>query len=397
MSSQTVKLGDIAEFVRGITFKPVDVVEIGANDAIGCMRTKNVQNQIDLNDVWGISKNFVKNEKQILQEGDILISSANSWNLVGKGCWIPKLNYECTFGGFVTVLRGDIKKVNLKYLYHWYVKEDTQNLLRSFGQKTTNISNLNIHRCLNLEISLPPLAEQKRIAAILDKANEIKAKRELALAKLDELSKSIFKEIKSLSKNTKKIKLKDATIKITDGTHHSPQITETGVPYVTAKHLKFYGLDFYSKPWFISKEDHELIYKRCDPKKRDVLYIKDGATTGIAAINNYDFEFSMLSSLALIRVDEALLNPYYLKFWLNDVDVKNQLLGSMAGAAIQRFTLSKIKDFEVPVVNIDIQNKFELEMKEIEKNISLNSHSLTNITNCIVSLQNQAFTTGFNA
>ena len=53
----------------------------------------------------------------------------------------------------------------------------------------------------NLEIPLPPLAEQKRIAQILDKANEIKAKRELALAKLDDFEDSIFNKMFEQSSN----------------------------------------------------------------------------------------------------------------------------------------------------------------------------------------------------
>ena len=54
---------------------------------------------------------------------------------------------------------------------------------------------LNKDKLKKIEIPLPSLAEQKRIAAILDKANEIKAKRELALVKFDELAQSIFIEM----------------------------------------------------------------------------------------------------------------------------------------------------------------------------------------------------------
>ena len=62
-------------------------------------------------------------------------------------------------------------------------------------------------------------------------------------------------------------------------------------------------VDFYLNPTYVSEEDHKSIYSRCNPKYGDVIYIKDGATTGIAAVNPYGFEFGMLSSLAIIKVN----------------------------------------------------------------------------------------------
>lgn len=143
------------------------------------------------------------------------------------------------------------------------------------------------------------------------------------------------------------VTLNEACKKITDGTHHSPPVTETGIPYITAKHLKENGLDFYSDPWFVSASDHETIYSRCDPRPGDVLYIKDGATTGRAAVNPYEFQFSMLSSLALLRCDPLVCLPRYLSYWLNNPFVRSIMLGEMSGAAIQRLTLTKIKSSKI--------------------------------------------------
>lgn len=138
-------------------------------------------------------------------------------------------------------------------------------------------------------------------------------------------------------------------LKITDGTHHSPPITSEGVPYVTAKHIKPDGLKFFEKPWYISEESHREIYSRCDPKQGDVLYIKDGATTGVAAVNTYDFPFSMLSSVALLRPKPELCDSRFLCSWLNSPDSKERFTGMMGGAAIKRLTLAKIKTFKIPL------------------------------------------------
>ncbi len=143
--------------------------------------------------------------------------------------------------------------------------------------------------------------------------------------------------------------LAEACEKITDGTHHSPPIQPAGIPYVTAKHIKADGPDFFSDPWFVSENDHREIFSRCDPRPGDVLYIKDGATTGIAAVNRYAFEFSMLSSVALLRPRAAVLTPEFLCHWLNAPLVKRRILGGMAGVAIRRLTLEKINAIRVPL------------------------------------------------
>ena len=136
------KLGDVADFVRGITFKPDDVIGMDTANAVACMRTKNVQSDLDLSDVWGVPASFVKRDEQYLREGDILVSSANSWNLVGKCSWVPKLPYRATIGGFISCLRRISQNLDERYLFHWFSSEPVQALVRNCARKTTNISNL---------------------------------------------------------------------------------------------------------------------------------------------------------------------------------------------------------------------------------------------------------------
>ncbi|MEV4336088.1 restriction endonuclease subunit S [Streptomyces sp. NPDC049590] len=191
-SVRTVPLGDIASFVRGVTFKPDDIVEDSPEDTVDVLRTKNVQTELDLSDVWAISPHHVKREEQYTQEGDILISSANSWNLVGKCSWIPELDRRTTFGGFVTVLRGDSARVNRRYLYHWFSSPKVQATVRSYSRQTTNISNLDLKRCSSLAVPLPEMREQERIVEVLDQVDTLRVKRRQSMALLDDLVSSII-------------------------------------------------------------------------------------------------------------------------------------------------------------------------------------------------------------
>ena len=169
-------LGKVAKFIRGITFKPSDVVPFATEDSIVCMRTKNVQEQLDQSDLLSVPLRFCRRDEQRLREGDILVSTANSWERVGGSSWVPPLDYLATAGGFISILRGN-SSVFPRYLYYWMTLGATQHKLRHCGRQTTNISNMSIERALQLELPLPALAEQKRIAEILDKADAMRRKR----------------------------------------------------------------------------------------------------------------------------------------------------------------------------------------------------------------------------
>ena len=187
-----VRLGDHAKLIRGITFKPVDKCDPRDDGAVVCMRTKNVQTTLDASDLIAVPNSLVKNPEKLLLTGDILVSSANSWNLVGKCCQVPKIQYPSTAGGFISILRPKTEQLASGYLYRWFSSDVIQKKLRSFANQTTNISNLDHKRTLELQIPLPPLAEQKRIAGILDAADALRAKRREALAQLDTLLQSTF-------------------------------------------------------------------------------------------------------------------------------------------------------------------------------------------------------------
>ena len=187
-----VRLGDHAKLIRGITFKPVDKCDPHDEGSVVCMRTKNVQATLDVSDLIAVPRSLVKNSERILSTGDILVSSANSWNLVGKCCRVPKLQHPSTAGGFISILRPKTDKLESSYLYRWFSSDEIQRRLRSFANQTTNISNLNHKRTLDLQVPLPPIDKQKRIAGILDAADALRAKRREALAQLDTLLQSTF-------------------------------------------------------------------------------------------------------------------------------------------------------------------------------------------------------------
>jgi type I restriction enzyme, S subunit len=137
-------------------------------------------------------------------------------------------------------------------------------------------------------------------------------------------------------------RLGEVCLKIFDGTHFSPKNFPQGdFKYVTAKNIKEGRLDL-SEITYVSKEAHDDIYSRCDVTKGDVLYIKDGATTGIAAVNPLTEQFSLLSSVGVFRTNHRRVVPEYLALFLNSPSTKDRMLKNVAGVAITRLTLAKL-------------------------------------------------------
>lgn len=332
---------------------------------------KHLYPYVGANNIMGYVDEFLFDEEIIC-----IAEDGGSWGENQKCC--VHIHEKCWVNNHAHVL-GTNGKADLKYLMYYLNAKDLNKFITGSTRGKLTKSALD-----SIKIPLPPLPIQKRIAEILDAADALKRKDQTLLKKYDELAQAIFIDmfgdpVKN-EKGWEVKKLKDICIKITDGTHFSPPNQANGVPYITAKHLKQDTVDFYCNPTYISQKDHEDIFSRCTPVKGDVLYIKDGATTGIAAVNEYDFEFSMLSSLALIKPEKEFLNSYYLSCYLNNEIVKQELIRSyMAGAAIKRFTLDKINKFDIMVPGIELQNSFEIRWKKLRQSILLVKDSKSSI------------------
>ena len=136
--------------------------------------------------------------------------------------------------------------------------------------------------------------------------------------------------------------------KLTDGTHNSPKSYPSGeYMYVTAKNIKRAGLDL-SNITYVDKDVHREIYARCNPEKGDILYIKDGATCGISTINNLNVEFSLLSSVALIKPNKNILNTYLNLFLQSEFCYRN-VRDSMKGVGITRIILKQMELWDIPL------------------------------------------------
>ena len=142
--------------------------------------------------------------------------------------------------------------------------------------------------------------------------------------------------------------------KITDGTHDTPQKQATGVPYLTAIHIKDGAID-YDGCYFLSQKDHQAIYKRCDPEYGDVLMVNIGAGIGSAAMNRVNYEFS-LKNVALLKPSKELLIGYFLESYLL-MSKKHNIYKSLNGGAQPFWGLDDIAKILIAFPSIKEQKR----------------------------------------
>ena len=106
-----------------------------------------------------------------------------------------------------------------------------------------------------------------------------------------------------------KKKLGEISTKITDGTHDTPKKSKKGNVYLTAIHIKDGFID-YKNCYYLSDEEHNKIYRRCNPEKGDLLMVNIGAGTATTALVEVEFEFS-LKNVALIKPKHEIINSNF--------------------------------------------------------------------------------------
>ena len=128
--------------------------------------------------------------------------------------------------------------------------------------------------------------------------------------------------------------------KLTDGTHSTPKYTEHGIPFISVKDISQGNISFKGTK-FITEEEHKELYKRCDPKKGDILLTKVG-TTGIPVIVDTDKEFSLFVSIAQLRFNHKFINPEYLKYLILSPLVQKQCKENTKGVGNKNWVMRNI-------------------------------------------------------
>ena len=163
-------------------------------DGVFQFRMNNIttEGQLDLSKKRRVPRDSRNIDRYLVEPGDVLFNATNSPDLVGKTAYFPGLEEPAVFSNHFLRLRPDPDRLDGRFLSRWLNVQFQRGRFKGICRQWVNQATVNRDALLAMQIRLPPLTEQRRIAEILDKADALRAKRREALAQLDTLTQSIF-------------------------------------------------------------------------------------------------------------------------------------------------------------------------------------------------------------
>lgn len=297
-----------------------------------------------------------KTSLKIVPEGAILLAMYGA--TVGR---MARLGIKATTNQAVCHIIPDNSIANTDYLYLYLQYRVPDLLAQAQGGAQPNISQQLIKR---IQIPLPPLAEQKRIAAILDQADALRVKRRAALARLDRLVQAVFlemfgdpmtnpmgwEEVKLAETFKSKPQIGTAVPAHEGGKQIIVRVGELGKDYVAISDCKFVTLDGPELEKFSVKAGDYLLARAIGSEDH----------LGKASLM-HDIKLPVVydSHVMRLRFDSKTLLPQFFLVWMKTQGGRRRFMQRAARTAVQfNINTKQISDIDIPLPPIDKQAHF---------------------------------------
>jgi type I restriction enzyme, S subunit len=262
---------------------------------------------------------------------------------------------------------------------HAHVLTAKSNLILEYLMYYLNHHDLNLHitgatrgkltkKSLDsIQIPLPPLPVQQKIAAILDAADLHRRKTKTLIEKYDQLTQSIFLEMFGDPVKNEKgwsfKKLVELVTKLGDGIHGTPVYSDDGEYYfINGNNLEKGKINFTDATKKVSKSEF-LKHKR--DLNRTTMLVSINGTIGRVAF--YEDEKVMLGkSVCYFNLKTEELNPKFLFHIIQSNYFLNYAKSQATGSTIKNVSLKSMRNFPIPYPPLNLQLEFSKLMKNIE-------------------------------
>lgn len=262
---------------------------------------------------------------------------------------------------------------------------------------TTTVAIVNKSKFERLEIPVPPLTEQRRIADILDRAEGLRAKRRATFAQLDELKKSIFFEMfgdpVSNPLGWKQSSLKHCTSQIQIGPFgsllHKEDYVVGGIPLINPMHIEDGKIIPDPKQSVtVQKHDELQLYQL---QKDDVIMARRGEMGRCAIVEPTQDGMLCGTGSLFIRPDEDKATATYLQATLSSEPMRKRLESLSLGATLPNLNRGIVEKLAFSLPPIDLQQEFARRVTAVEKLKKTHKTSLVELDELFASLQQRAF------
>ena len=243
-----------------------------------------------------------------------------------------------------------------------------------------------------IQIPLPSLETQKKIIEVLDKTEAIIDARKEQIRLMDELSKSVFYEMFSDYEKYPQKSIAAVCRAIYDCPHSTPKYSDSKTSFRCLRtsnlgngYIDWDNLAYVDENTYIERN------KRYTPNVGDVVYSREGAILGIAALVSEAKSMCLGQRLMIFTLDNKLVNSIFFWMILNSQIIRRQVELNIGGAAAPRINIKDIKKFEIFLPPIEVQNEFSEKISKIEEIKKELSISLYDINNTYQALLQKAF------
>lgn len=312
-------------------------------------------------------------EKYLLQEGDILISHINSTKHLGKCAIYEGDEVNIIHGMNLLCLRVDENKAHAKYVFYMLSSSGFLEQLPKITKNSVNQSSFNVKSFQKLNLPLPPLETQKKIAAVLEKADQLRKDCKQMEQELNSLAQSVFIDM-----------FGDP---VTNPKGWGSSSLEAEMQFLTsgsrgwAKHYDDEGDSIFIRIQNVLKDKLRLndIQKISPPNTQEAIRTKvqDGdillsitADLGRACVvRNIESDSYISQHLALIRIKESNLVPEFLSAFLISPAGIGQFEQKNKGGTKAGLNFSDIRSIKVLLPPKELQVKFKKIKEDLEQEI----------------------------
>ena len=320
------------------------------------------QGNADFGGIYPTAKVWCNAPKKTAESGDILISvraPIGALNYAGEECCIGR--------GLAAISIDDGAERN--YVYHLLKAKNSE-----LNRKGTGSTFKAIGKSVLEEIQVPQISreQQKECMKMMDLMESIMRTRRTQIEQLDTLIKARFVEMFGDPVHNEKgwgtLPLDDVCSSIVDCPHSTPNYTheDTGYMCIRTSIVKKNRI-MWDEIEYISKEEFEKRIQRKRPEKGDVIYTREGAILGIAAVIDRDCNVALGQRSMLLSPDQKNCTSEFLSAAMNCETFLDNALKGVIGSASPHINVGDIRRFEMIMPPIEKQNVFSAIVKQVDK------------------------------